>query len=116
MCDFFAEGVWDIKGRGCSAEELPISADLLARLRSWQAHYDEWYPSPADEPGEYPPFDDLAFSREGLEIAKAVKAELPDWTVVYFDEKRFDEVAFERLERDRGYFEYEVRPDMQYDA
>jgi hypothetical protein len=26
------------------------------------------------------------FSREGLSIAKAVKAELPGWTVVYCDE------------------------------
>jgi hypothetical protein len=31
-------------------------------------------------------FDFVAFAREGLKIAKAVKMELPHWTVTYWDE------------------------------
>ena len=45
-----------------------------------------------------------SFSRAGLAIANAVKAELPDWQVIYFDA-----AAVERhRESSRELFEYEV--------
>ena len=83
MADYWADGVWDVDGCACAADELPISAELVARLRAWQAGYDA---SDALEPAHE--LDAGAFGAEGLAIARAVKAELTDWTVVYFDEAR----------------------------
>lgn len=110
MSEFSAEGVWDRDGRCCPDDELPISSGLRERLRAWQRRFDQWYPRPWSEPGEFPPFDIRDFSREGLEIAKAVKEELPDWTVIYFDEMRHGDVIFRGASEDRSYFEYEVTP------
>jgi len=82
MCDVCADGVWDIEGASAGADDLPITLDLLSRLWAWQAWYDRDY----DE--EDHSFDREAFAAEGLATARAVKAELPDWTVIYFDERR----------------------------
>jgi hypothetical protein len=49
----------------------------------WQAVYD------AHDEEDGPPLDAASFAAEGLEIARAVKRQLPDWTVVYHDEKKF---------------------------
>lgn len=108
MCDFSADGVWDKEGCCCDADDLPVPADLIARIRAWQAKYEYEAPTPASE--DYVPgsFDDRAFSREGLAIAQAVKRALPDWTVIYFDEARSNEVLFRGQKADRPYFEYEV--------
>ena len=52
-------------------------------------------------------FDRYAFAAQGLSIARAIKAELPNWTVVYFDEAAFANRLHE-LTRPRETFEYEV--------
>lgn len=107
MCDFSAEGVWAKDGAGIGMDELPISREIKQRLLEWQ----EWFER--DNENYLPPsqrtttFDVAAFSKEGLEIAKAIKAELPDWTVVYFDEGKSS--AGNRAS-DRSGFEYEVHP------
>ena len=82
MCDACAEGVWNHDGESCAAADLPMPPDLLARLRAWQASYD------AAELDDDQAFDWAAFTAEGCSIAQAVKAALPDWTVIYFDEAR----------------------------
>jgi hypothetical protein len=82
FCDYSADPVWAKDGGGCDLEDLPVSASLAARLRAWARRYErkdsgllviDWDEGPA-------------FTAEGLAIAKAVKAELPDWTVIYLDE------------------------------
>ena len=80
MADYCADGVWLKDGAATTADDLPISPRLRDELRSWQRTYDE----DADKPG----FDVAAFSKWGRKIALDVKRELPDWTVVYFDEAR----------------------------
>jgi hypothetical protein len=92
MADILADGVWDVSGCGRSCEELPISAALVARIRAWQEWHDRFNDEverdDGDETVESPPGWDIgAFAAEGLDLAKALKAELgPDWTVVYHDE------------------------------
>jgi hypothetical protein len=51
------------------------------------------------------------FSEQGLEIARDLKRELPDWTVVYFDEERNNESIWLGGPEDRSYFEYEIQSD-----
>jgi hypothetical protein len=82
MADYAADGVWDKTGAGCCADELPIEPTLVERLRAWQA----WFDDLSDDNERNPDWDAAAFAREGLAIARAVKAALPDWTVIYFDE------------------------------
>ena len=101
MCDYSADGVWRKDGAGTSAEELPISSALLARLRAWQETYerlDPVFPEGRDLTAEI-----AAFSEDGRQIARAVKWELPDWTIVYFDEERSGSHI------PREVFEYEIK-------
>jgi hypothetical protein len=85
MADYSTEGVWDRAGRACSLSDLPISKILRKRLLRWQAHYEE-----SDDNGFFSTAFDLeGFSAEGLQIAICVKRQLPDWSVMYFDEMKF---------------------------
>ena len=100
LADNSADGVWDIEGCGCCADDLPIPAALIDRIRAWQAWYDR------DENGWGLFKGDVdAFAAEGLAVARAVKAALPDWTVVYFDEAARVGAAEGAA---REVFEYEV--------
>jgi hypothetical protein len=56
---------------------LPLSPKLRARLARWTARFEKSFE------GE---IDLEAFATEGRAIASGVKAELPDWSIVYFDE------------------------------
>lgn len=108
MCDFSAEGVWAKDGAGISMDELPISREIKQRLLEWQEWFERDYENYLPPSQRTTNFDAAHFSRVGLEIAKAIKAELPDWTVVYFDEERSS--AGDRSS-DRASFEYEVLQD-----
>lgn len=74
---------------------------MRARLREWQAWYDRQEP-------DRPEVDRTwlhDFAEEGRRIARAIKAELPEWTVVCFDE----EAAHGRPpDAPPGTFEYEI--------
>ena len=77
MADYGAAGVWDHDGAPLDPARLPPSPKLRARLARWcdrfQASFDR-------------EIDLEAFAAEGRAIARAVKAELPDRSIVYFDE------------------------------
>lgn len=81
MADYCSEGVWDSEGCGCSVDDLPLSDGLRAAIRA-------------------------EFSAHGLALARQVKAELPDWTVIYFDEEQAAKAGWGG---DRSAFEYEVK-------
>jgi len=112
MCDYAADGVWDDDGVACCPEDLPLPADLAARIHDWQAWYDR-------DCTDYLPvngLDVISFSMVGLAIAQAVKIALPEWTVVYYDEakaKAFGDVnrRMHASPEDRLYFEYEIPLD-----
>ena len=77
MADYGAAGVWDHDGMPLDPARLPISAKLRARLARWCGRFQESFETEIDL---------NAFAAEGRAIACAVKAELPDWSIVYFDE------------------------------
>ncbi len=102
MCDYCADGVWHKDGAGGCADELPVSQELIDRILRWQESYEtNDYNSPE------PKFDWEAFSAEGLSIAKAIKAALPEWTVIYFDAAASMRAG---LNVPRHVYEYEVQP------
>jgi hypothetical protein len=77
MPDYGSAGVWDHDGAPLDPAKLPLSPKLRARLARWTARFEKSFN------GE---IDMEAFAAEGRAIARAVKAELPDWSIVYFDE------------------------------
>lgn len=99
MCDVAADGVWQKDGCAADLEELPVSPETRALIDGWQLMYEAlsgWGEV------EMPNLRAGIFSDMGRAIAKRVKAELPDWTVVYYDE------LAARNGGDRAKFEYEV--------
>lgn len=84
MALFGSEGVWQMDGTEGMLDDLPVPAALRDRIEAWQSHYDEH----DDMDEDAPDLDVERFAAEGLAIARAVKAALPDWTVVYHDEAR----------------------------
>jgi hypothetical protein len=77
MADYGSAGVWDHDGAPLDPSSLPLSAKLRARLARGSARFEESFEAAIDLE---------AFAAEGRAIARAVKTELPDWSVVYFDE------------------------------
>ncbi|AOW47946.1 hypothetical protein A4S02_13990 (plasmid) [Acetobacter ascendens] len=102
MGEYSCEGIWERNGCPADPDELPITDTLRQRLLAWADRYND-YDFPPNE--ESPPFDLEAFSEEGLTIARAIKAELPEWTVIYFDEFLCD---YKARFQPRSEYEYEV--------
>jgi hypothetical protein len=80
-CDWGAEGLWTTRGAMIPLDSLPLSAALKQRLLAWQAHFDE-HAEPWEPDNK---FDWDTHRATGIEIARALKAELPGWTVVADD-------------------------------
>jgi hypothetical protein len=78
-CDYSTDGVKSYNAEYCCADELPVDAAIIARIRAWQEEYEAFLDMPEDEAKVRGPLYDA----EGLAIAQALKAALPDWTVVY---------------------------------
>jgi hypothetical protein len=116
MCDYSADGLWDRDGSANTVDELPVSEDLKQRIRTWQESYD----AIDDDPWKQPPVTDWSeFAKVGLEIAKSVKLNLPDWSIFYFDEQKYFEKPFEDYiptKRSRKYYEYEIIIDVEGNA
>ncbi len=77
MADYGRAGVWNHDGAPLNPDRLPLSPRLRERLARWCARFQTSFEHEID-------LD--AFAAEGRAIARAVKAELPDWSIVYFDE------------------------------
>lgn len=86
VADYCARGYQLLDDDARAEGAFRISEGLRARLSSWNDHFED-----NCHPGDYEDvsgmkFDFVSFAKEGLEIAKAVKRELPGWTVIYWDE------------------------------
>lgn len=81
------------------------SDGLRHRLAAWCLRYEDNTDYLPDDHPDRKPFDYAPFATEGREIALAIKAELPDWTVIYFDEAELDAAS---STADRALFEREV--------
>jgi len=85
MCDFCADGVWSAPSiPNSTMDGFCVSDALWQRLQDWQ----RWHDSQSGINWPDPDFDLAGFVAEGYAIAKSVKAELPNWLVVYSDEAR----------------------------
>ena len=80
MPDFMSEGVWDREGTHMSLDDLPIHYWLKVMIYEWIAQYDSW----SDDDS----FDMEWFAKQGYALAIKLKQNLPDWTVIYFDEAK----------------------------
>lgn len=81
MTDHCSTGIWNKYGGSSDGSELPVTPDVLKRLDAWQGNYDR-----ADcfvEPTEEWSYNHM---REGYQIAIEIKKQLPDWTVVLYNE------------------------------
>ena len=96
MADYGSAGVWDHDGAPLNPARLPLSPKLRARLARWCARFEKSFE------GE---IDLEAFAAEGRAVARAVKAELPGWSIVYFDEAA---AAQENYRGARGEYEVEM--------
>ena len=84
MAVYGSEGVWQMDGTEGMLDDLPVPPALRDRIEAWQALYD----AHDDMDEEAPVLDVARFAAEGLALARAVKAALPDWTVIYHDEAK----------------------------
>ena len=120
FCDFCTDCLWDIDGMEQSIITFPVTPDLRVRMICWRERYHDL----EDKYENYVYSDDPAipddvrieqkqdwedFAAEGLAIARAVKAQLPDWTVVYLDETKVGSSV--RHGPDREPYEFEIGAD-----
>ena len=106
MADYCADGLWDKDGSMIElpCPELNLPDDMLQRLEAWQSWFTKDCQDYIEELKRTVEFDRKAFSSEGLKIARAIKVYLgEDWTVVYFDDKKYHDTIV-----DRSVYEYEV--------
>lgn len=86
----------------------PLSDALIQRLAEWNARYEDRCHPLDYEDVTGSRFDFVAFSAEGLELARAVKRELPGWTVTYWDEALDWFLARDPRSYDPAKAEYEI--------
>lgn len=105
MTDYGSDGLWNKSGAAVDAESLPVSDALKAQLAAWCERYEKsgFYLAPEDR--QNASFDVVAHGNEGRVIARAIKAHLPDWTVIYYDEAVYEIVG---SDAPRGCYEYEI--------
>lgn len=87
MLDHCSTGLWNIKGYNVDEEELPVTSDLIVRIKAWQCIFDniDWHTNSAEHSEVY---KNLCY--ENLAIAIAVAKQLPDWTIVIYNDGEFD--------------------------
>ena len=86
MADYSSDGLWCQDGVMMDRADLPISSELAEKHAAWCQRFEasEFYLSEEERQS----FDVAVFAEDGLEIARAIKAELPEWSVFYFDERK----------------------------
>lgn len=95
MADYSAAGVWSKDGSAADIHELPVRDSLRRDILAWQKIYESSNGRVTQE-----------WATLGWLIAKEVKQELPDWTVVYFDEAKMPVDLISDIPR--SLFEYEI--------
>ncbi|MCP5363742.1 MAG: hypothetical protein H6905_00650 [Hyphomicrobiales bacterium] len=87
VADYCSKGYQILEGDPVNAgDELAVSEALKSRISAWSDLYDAHCDPKAYEDVSGMRFDFVAFAAEGAAIARAVKRELPGWTVTYWDE------------------------------
>lgn len=87
---------------------FPVSEPLKDRLIAWNDEYETLCRPAAYEDVGGMCFDFVTFAAKGLKIARAVKRELPGWTVTYWDEALDWYLSREPRGYDPARAEYEI--------
>lgn len=106
MADHMSSGLWGNQGMMLEPGVVTLTPQLEVRLAAWVSNYNKNCKDYLSNAVDSDEFDWDKHSADGLAIAKAIKAELPDWKVVYFDEAK---LTYEN--QDRREFEYEIHAD-----
>ena len=101
MADYMATGAWQKDGSVLELSELPIDQKLKQDLTRWVQTYDDFNADTDDKTWR-------SWAKRGNAIAKQIKEQLPDWTVIYFDEYAHQNAVNSPITCDRSYFEYEI--------
>ena len=90
MADYSATGIWRKSGAMASLRSLPVDAETIFQLGQWQFWHDNRHSD-----------NDILnldhFVQFGWGLVWAIKHQLPDWTVVYWDEKHRQRLIAVRL-------------------
>jgi hypothetical protein len=112
MWDHCATGFWDRDGANCNPMSFPFSDKVKLEVKRWAAAVGAWVDFGMDnDPKQmldfaaYSSTTEKALSIWGLAIARKIKREKPEWTVVYFDAS----AAKQDEKQPREEFEYEVK-------
>jgi hypothetical protein len=86
MADYSSTGLWRADGCNVDPENYNLSAETLKLLMAWcdLYEYNDDYLDPNQR--KQPTFDIKTFSEQGLQVSEAIKKDLPDYMIVYFDE------------------------------
>ncbi len=110
VADYCTRG-FQLADESAPAGPPPLSDGLVERLAEWNARYEDRCHPLDYEDVTGSRFDFVAFSAEGLDIARAVKRELPGWTVTYWDEALDWFLARDPRSYDPARAEYEITLD-----
>ena len=80
MTEYAADPIWNKKGRCVPTDWLPVEPALIEALDEREREFDQAEPPPYDLRTT---FDSSGHWDRGLKLAHRVKAQLPDWTVIY---------------------------------
>lgn len=102
MFDYCSSGVWLKSGSNAEVEDFPLSVELQEKITRWVRNYDTAASYHMDLDIKYPDKDKMPdnvcvameklkdacehYFIKSVEIAIEIKKELPDWTVVIFNE------------------------------
>lgn len=107
MADYEACGLWQSPGIEADLETLPLSAKLVTELQAWSALFPS-FDAELDNMGDIHTSEGHQFIKTGLHIAQQIKAELPDYTVLYFDALKAQHASIEGKRLNRTLYEFEI--------
>lgn len=108
LADYDSPGFQLIDDAARALGDLPVSDALRRRLAAWVARFERECRPLAYEDVSGASFDFVAFAAEGQAIARAVKRELPGWTVRYWDDSLDWYLGRDPRGYDRRRAEYEI--------
>lgn len=85
MAEYHCTGLCDANGRSVSLWQLPISYELTTDISNW-AEYLDRYSAGSTFHYTFDYFDIEQFRKIGSKLANRLQSELPDWSVVYFND------------------------------
>lgn len=106
MADYSSCGLWEQEGCEATLDEIPLTYFTKTRLSHWCGMFelnDDYMPEKERRKPEFPL---EFFAMWGEILARQIKKELPDWTIIYFND--FKSHGVSHTEDYRSIYEYEI--------